>query len=145
MSMAATKPHTVLRLAANRAQSHSARARILQLPWSYIPVPLQERHLRALWEEHGRKSDSLPLIAATLSGGFSKGQIGSQLRKLGLVQGKHKRGGGGAARRLNQVGTGVSLQLSWQADGCAAVLGARQQRSRVLLPLRTCQLTTGLY
>lgn len=58
------------------------------------PTGLQEERLRSLYAKHREDQAYLALLAEDLPGGFSKGQISSQLRKLGLKQGagssKHK-------------------------------------------------------
>ena len=48
---------------------------------------LQEKRLRSLFAKHSEEKGYLAILAEELSGGFSKGQISSQLRKLGLKQG----------------------------------------------------------
>ena len=45
---------------------------------------MQEKKLRELYEQHSSEKGYLALIAEEMMGGFSKGKIGSQLRKLGL-------------------------------------------------------------
>ena len=73
------------------------------------PLSLQERQLRSLWEQHQAQSDRLQLIAENLSGGFSKGQVGSQLRRLGLNGKSRGRGGLGGAQLQQGVRFGRML------------------------------------
>ena len=54
----------------------------------------QEERLRALYEKHREDRAYLATLAEDLPGGFSKGQISSQLRKLGLKKSKGKKGRG---------------------------------------------------
>lgn len=68
-----------------------------------VCVCVQEDKLRDLYAQHSSEKGYLAVIAEELMGGFSKGQIGSQLRKLGLRPDKGK-------KRKSQV-----TQLSMQA------------------------------
>ena len=49
---------------------------------------VQEERLKALYEQHQQDRLCLAILAEQLPGGFSKGQISSQLRKLGLKKSK---------------------------------------------------------
>ena len=54
---------------------------------------LQEKRLRSLFAKHHEDKGYLAILAEEMSGGFSRWQISSQLRKLGLKQAagsKHK-------------------------------------------------------
>ena len=62
---------------------------------------LQEARLRALYEKHEEDRAYLSILAEELPGGFSKGQISSQLRKLGLKKSKGKKAKG--AKSMNEV------------------------------------------
>ncbi len=77
---------------------------------------LQEKRLRSLFAKHSEDKGYLAILAEEMSGGFSRGQISSQLRKLGLKQGagsKHK----GRKRKkevLHQDQSIINIKLSWQ-------------------------------
>lgn len=59
---------------------------------------MQEDKLRELYAQYSGEKGYLATIAEEMMGGFSKGQIGSQLRKLGLRADKGK-------KRKNEVGS----------------------------------------
>lgn len=73
-------------------------------------VGLQEERLRSLYAKHHEDRAYLALLAEDMPGGFSKGQISSQLRKLGLKQGaassKHK-----GRKRKQEVCIDISAHL----------------------------------
>ena len=69
-------------------------------------VFLQEERLRGLYQKHQEERGYLAIIAEDLPGGFSKGQIASQLRKLGLKKSKGKK-----ARGMTKV-TALSVHNS---------------------------------
>lgn len=52
---------------------------------------MQEERLRGLYRKHHEDRTYLAILADELPGGFSKGQISSQLRKLGLRKSKGKK------------------------------------------------------
>lgn len=52
---------------------------------------LQEEKLRELYAQHNGEKGYLAVIAEEMMGGFKKGQISSQLRKLGLRPDKGKK------------------------------------------------------
>ena len=52
---------------------------------------MQEEKLRELYGQHSSEKGYLAIIAEEMMGGFSKGQISSQLRKLGLRPDKGKK------------------------------------------------------
>ena len=70
---------------------------------------VQEERLRALYGKQHEEKGYLASIAEDMPGGFSKGQISSQLRKLGL------KGGGGkehkAKKRKSEVRCTINLWL----------------------------------
>lgn len=76
--------------------------------WGWVIVctksswQLQEEKLRELYGQYSGEKGYLASIAQELMGGFSKGQIGSQLRKLGLRPDKGK-------KRKSEVGCGCSI------------------------------------
>lgn len=55
---------------------------------------MQEDRLRGLYEKHHEDRTYLAILAEELPGGFTKGQISSQLRKLGLKKSKGKKAWG---------------------------------------------------
>ncbi len=70
---------------------------------------MQEERLRALYSKHQEDKGYLALIAEDMPGGFSKGQISSQLRRLGLKKGaasKHK-----GKKRKKEVASQLSLPV----------------------------------
>ena len=71
---------------------------------------MQEERLRSLYTKHHEDQGYLALLAEDMPGGFSKGQISSQLRKLGLKQGaassKHK-----GRKRKKEVCIDISAHL----------------------------------
>lgn len=77
---------------------------------------LQEERLRSLFAKHHEDKGYLAILAEEMSGGFSKGQISRQLRKLGIQQAagsKHK----GKKRKkevLYQNQSTDYIKLSWQ-------------------------------
>ena len=93
-----------------------------------VESDLQEKRLRFLFTKHHEEKGYLAILAEEMSGGFSRGQISSQLRKLGLKQAagsKHK-----GKKRKKQVlhQSSIYIKLSWQlaphAVDCALLHGA---------------------
>ena len=81
-----------------------------------VECDLQEERLRSLFAKHHEDKGYLAILAEEMSGGFSRGQISSQLRKLGLKQGaasKHK-----AKKRKKEVlyqnQSTDCIKISWQ-------------------------------
>lgn len=61
---------------------------------------VQEERLLGLYKKHHEDRTYLAILADEMPGGFSKGQISSQLRKLGLRKSKGKK-----ARGMTEVTT----------------------------------------
>ncbi len=79
-----------------------------------VECDLQEKRLLSLFAKHHEEKGYLAILAEEMSGGFSKGQISSQLRKLGLKQAagsKHK-----GKKRKKEVlhQSPIYIKLSWQ-------------------------------
>ena len=67
---------------------------------------MQKAKLLELYEEHKFEKRYLSIIAESLPGGWRKGQVGSQLRKLGLTRQRRPRGAaeaGGAGRKAKRM------------------------------------------
>ncbi|KAL0032107.1 hypothetical protein WJX77_005423 [Trebouxia sp. C0004] len=79
----------------------------------------QEKRLRSLFAKHHEDKGYLAILAEEMSGGFSRGQVSSQLRKLGLKQAagsKHK-----GKKRKKEGGEDTSSSSSGSGSDSASL------------------------
>lgn len=94
------------------------------------PQCLQEERLKGLYQKHQEDRGYLAILAEDLPGSFSKGQIASQLRKLGLKKSKGKKARGMAkvtdlslhnmliSNRITGPLISASAKLMWVTTYC---------------------------
>ena len=75
---------------------------------------VQEERLQGLYKKHHEDRTYLAILADKMPGGFSKGQISSQLRKLGLRKSKGKK-----ARGMTEV---ITTDFHPTQDTCDSLL-----------------------